>query len=329
MYARLESTFWNDEKIFKLMEEKHLDVIGQYARILSYCSANPQLNGTLTQHSLRFVLELTPKQVKLLSQSHLLDVKSEGVFHVHSWENYERTSAEIDELRKRKARNSKDYRQNRKIVTGDAEKPSPVTEDGVVDDRHRSRENSVTGNTDTYTDTLQFSSASTTVNNPVTPSLEEGDVQQGTLVPASEAVEVQSASGYPEEFERFWKVYPRKVDKKAALRAWKAALKKPGVTNELLVAKAAEYAEDTQGEEPKHIKHAERWLHVEAWNNPRENLHPDEHLNQAQRDERHRAQLIADLKAQEAQQSQAQQITSTPQVGSVASKAAVFLGGAF
>jgi hypothetical protein len=69
-----------------------------------------------------------------------------------------------------------------------------------------------------------------------------------------------------EIFEKFWEVFPKKVDKGAARRAWRSALKK--ADPELIIEKAKAYADDPNLPEKRFIKYPGSWLNAEAWNNP-------------------------------------------------------------
>lgn len=67
-----------------------------------------------------------------------------------------------------------------------------------------------------------------------------------------------TASAYPDEFEEFWRAYPKRTGKKAALRRWREAVK---VTDPALIAaKAAEYARSVVSTEKRYIKNPEGWL---------------------------------------------------------------------
>lgn len=67
------------------------------------------------------------------------------------------------------------------------------------------------------------------------------------------------------EFDSFWNHYPKKVDKGAALRAFKRAIK--DLDPALLIAGAKAYAEDPNLPEKQFIKNPATWLNAEAWNN--------------------------------------------------------------
>ena len=67
------------------------------------------------------------------------------------------------------------------------------------------------------------------------------------------------------EFDSFWSNYPKKVDKGAALRAFRRAIKKTEAT--VVIAGAKAYAEDPNLPEKQFIKNPATWLNAEAWSN--------------------------------------------------------------
>jgi hypothetical protein len=67
------------------------------------------------------------------------------------------------------------------------------------------------------------------------------------------------------EFDSFWSNYPKKVDKGAAVRAFKKALKtSPAVE---IIEGAKRYAEDPNLPDKQFVKNPATWLNAEAWNN--------------------------------------------------------------
>lgn len=73
------------------------------------------------------------------------------------------------------------------------------------------------------------------------------------------------AESATDPFDEFWAAYPKKVDKGAARRMWKSALKKapPGT----IIAGAERYAAERRGQEPRYTKNPASWLNAEAWSN--------------------------------------------------------------
>jgi hypothetical protein len=79
------------------------------------------------------------------------------------------------------------------------------------------------------------------------------------------------ASSDADRFEEFWDTYSHKLGRKKAETAYRAALKKPGVTPDLLIASAAAYItwQMAEGKHPTYTKHAATWLHGEHWRDER------------------------------------------------------------
>lgn len=78
---------------------------------------------------------------------------------------------------------------------------------------------------------------------------------------------VRSSKGaveYTPEFENFWSIYPRRLAKKDAFKAWSARLKE-GVTEAELILCASNYAAATIGQEERFIKHPTTFLREERW----------------------------------------------------------------
>ena len=66
------------------------------------------------------------------------------------------------------------------------------------------------------------------------------------------------------DFADFWEVYPRKLDKGKAERAFKTALKK--ATADQIIAGAIRYRDDPN-RKPDFTKYPATWLNAEAWEN--------------------------------------------------------------
>jgi len=67
------------------------------------------------------------------------------------------------------------------------------------------------------------------------------------------------------EFDSFWESYPKKVDKGAALRAFRRAIK--NLDPAVVIAGAKAYAEDPNLPDKQFIKNPATWLNAEAWAN--------------------------------------------------------------
>ena len=73
-------------------------------------------------------------------------------------------------------------------------------------------------------------------------------------------------------FEDFWITYPRRIDKRAAERAWRAALKRGARPDAVLLA-ARQFAQAKVGSDPKFIKHPATWLNSGSYDNEPEKPH--------------------------------------------------------
>lgn len=67
------------------------------------------------------------------------------------------------------------------------------------------------------------------------------------------------------DFDAFWAVYPKRVDKGHARTAWKAALKR-GAKPDAVIAAAAEFAESKVGSDKQFIPYPATWLNGERYN---------------------------------------------------------------
>jgi hypothetical protein len=67
------------------------------------------------------------------------------------------------------------------------------------------------------------------------------------------------------DFESFWENYPKKVDKGAAIRAFRKAIR--NLDPALVIDGAKAYAQDPNLPEKQFIKNPATWLNAEAWNN--------------------------------------------------------------
>lgn len=69
---------------------------------------------------------------------------------------------------------------------------------------------------------------------------------------------------YPPAFEEFWSAYPKKADKRAALKAWEQAIKR--ARPEDITSGAKRYRDDPNRDEA-YTKNASTWLNADAWGN--------------------------------------------------------------
>jgi hypothetical protein len=139
-------------------------------------------------------------------------------------------------------------------------------------------------------------------------SLTHTHSQSQSLTQTQETPSRTRSDAEPPTFDAFWDTYDHKVGRKKALSAYRAALRKPGITPDLLLSAAASYVEwqKREGKHPQFTKHASTWLSGEHWR--------DERVARSQpqsRVQEHLA-LVQQLAAEEAAQPTLPQIGSRP-----------------
>ena len=92
-----------------------------------------------------------------------------------------------------------------------------------------------------------------------------------------------------DSFDEFWKVYPHKINKAPARKAWDKAVKKVGADH--LIERVTAFANDPNLPDKQFICHASTWLNQERWDNEpfpardggsrRASVDPNEEHNQA------------------------------------------------
>ena len=88
--------------------------------------------------------------------------------------------------------------------------------------------------------------------------------QELAIATPAAPVKAKKPSGYTDDFENFWRTYPRHIEKKSAFKAWKTALKS-GATADEITAGAARYAKYRAGEPERFTKHPSTWLNQGCW----------------------------------------------------------------
>jgi helix-turn-helix protein len=75
----------------------------------------------------------------------------------------------------------------------------------------------------------------------------------------------QTPDDIESKFEEWWKQYPRRVSKGAALKIYRRIITKGEATPAELLAGAMRYAAERSGQDPKYTKHPATWLHGQCW----------------------------------------------------------------
>jgi biotin operon repressor len=126
--------------------------------------------------------------------------------------------------------------------------------------RSEDRERNEKGYLGGYTYTTQDPSGEPTLDKPTQDNpLHKNNILKKNNLKNNERIYSDS------EFDSFWESYPKKVDKGAALRAFRRAIK--NLDPAVVIAGAKAYAEDPNLPEKQFIKNPATWLNAEAWNN--------------------------------------------------------------
>lgn len=106
-------------------------------------------------------------------------------------------------------------------------------------------------------------------DNPREPSLPGSRDQgiKGSRDQGSEGLSSDKSDG-ADRFDEFWDAYDKKEGRKRCEVAYRAAIKKPGVTEDLLIGAASRYVDAlrAKGKHPDFTKNPLTWLHGEHWN---------------------------------------------------------------
>lgn len=124
----------------------------------------------------------------------------------------------------------------------------------------------------------------------------EGDSERNPLPDKSGETDL-------DPFDEFWDTYDHKVAKAKARKAYTAALKKPGVTADLIITSAREFIawQRSEGKHPEFTPHPTTWLHQERWADERASRQPSAAPDMSPNMAAHMA-LVEQLRQEEAAQ---------------------------
>lgn len=105
-------------------------------------------------------------------------------------------------------------------------------------------------------------------DNPPRPTSADAQAELAEAEPEIVEAELLPATIQPDPFDEWWTAYDKKVSRRKAHQKWKLAIKKPGITPELLIESAHRYVQHQKaiGKHPQFTKNPETWLNNECWN---------------------------------------------------------------
>lgn len=133
----------------------------------------------------------------------------------------------------------------------------PETLPGSLVERSRGR-----GRGRGSTSSLVLENSTSSKNTPPLASLAASD--DATAGTPAGPVDDEPAADEPDHFAEFYDAYPRRKDRRAAEKAWRAATKR-GVQPEELIAAARRYADQTRNTEARYVKYPASWLNAGAY----------------------------------------------------------------
>lgn len=226
-YAKLSNEFWRSPSVMEMLDTNPA-ALGYYVAAVSYASDN-LTDGLIEERVAKHSLRVPEDVINFLVEIGKWETV-EGGWLIHNYAKWQNSREQIEAARERD-RNRKANNRSEDIPNG-IQTESEDTPDGIrpaVNQNTKPKHNN------------QNDSSSDESNTPQTPRRDH--------------------DAYTPEFEEFWQAYPRKKDKRAAWKAWKAALKR---ANPEAIIDAAK-AEAKRPCELKYRKYPASWLNADAW----------------------------------------------------------------
>lgn len=170
------------------------------------------------------------KVVSALFESGWVDKENDGLY-IHDWETWQKEWYKLQERLKQDAERKRNNRSAAKAMKS-MESPVDIPKDRAVE-----------------------------IPKTVVPQAVQTPIPTRTVEPAKTEVTKTSKPEYSKDFEEFWEVYPRKVEKAKAASAYNARVKQGWSPAELMIA-VRNYASECKRNrtEIKYIKHGATFL---------------------------------------------------------------------
>ena len=249
-YAPLSDRYYDDVAIMRAGE--HAELL--FVRMLSYAAGCPETDGWISDAVVTSRLGIMPiivggsvvpgtdaeaRAVKL-AEVGLIARDGDG-WRLVSWLKWNKSGDEIDASRASDRR-----RKTPKPETGPENAPENAPETGPE----------VCSETGPETGPEKV---------PETGDIEQSRAEQSR---ARSKTLARTASDSQDRFGEFWQEYPKKVDKRAAQKAWRSAMKR--ASPESIIEGASRYTQQCEMNrtEQKYRKNPSTWLNADSWSNP-------------------------------------------------------------
>lgn len=226
-YAKLSNEFWRSPSVMEMLDTNPA-ALGYYVAAVSYASDN-LTDGLIEERVAKHSLHVPEDIIAFLVDIGKWETV-EGGWLIHNYTKWQNSREHIEAARERD-RNRKANNRSEDIPDG-IQTETENTPDGIqpaVNQNTKPKHNN------------QNDSSNDESNTPQTPH--------------------RNADAYTPEFEAFWQAYPRKKAKRAAWKAWNAAVKRADPETIITAAKA----EARRPCETKFRQYPATWLNADAW----------------------------------------------------------------
>lgn len=254
-WFKVDDKFHSHPKIKRIPRRLRRAAIGLWTIAGSWC-ADYETDGAVPEYMLE-EFDAEPEEVTALVDAELWERTEDGVAF-RNWGEFQPTRAQLDEKRAQTAERVQKFRQKKR---------QNHTEESVTSDDG----NAVTGALVTQ---VKRSPRTRPVPDPITTPPTPSE--QLDLLDAPEPRKRGGAFVYPDAFEAFWAVWPKRrtdtAGKKAAYSSWNRAVngtskKHPRITVAELQAAVELYAADPNLPPENFVPNATTWLNNDRWEN--------------------------------------------------------------
>lgn len=176
----------------------------------------------------------------------------EGGWRIHHFLDYNPSAEQLRAASELKTLRQQRWRTNRRDASGDGD-----VDASTVASHNASRDAIADASHDGAPPRAQSPTPTPT---PIKNSSSSADADDGTTKPPKRS----RTRTPPERFDEFWRVYPRRVGKIHAERAYAKALAN-GTSPDTLIAGAKFYAMEKKLADPQFVKHPATWLNGGCW----------------------------------------------------------------
>ena len=246
-YARLSNGFYANTKVRKLAMRRP-SALGLYALAISFCS-DRLTDGRLSEDELLYQLFASEDDIRALCDVGLFESDGEG-YVIHDYLEHQNSSQKVIEKRQREQKRHAER-------ANAAEDESPA--DGLPTDCEGSADSLPTDCAQNHGRTLNTKTQKHK-KIPLTGNHTQRAREAEPADPIPEATRLAT------QFESFWQAYPKKLNRRKAEFAFKAALKRTSFP--VLLSGAQNLAADPNLPEERFVPQASAWLDADGWLNP-------------------------------------------------------------